>query len=51
MACPSHSTLVHQAALDGDVALLELLAAYGARLDIADTLWRATPLGWARHRK
>jgi ankyrin repeat protein len=51
MACHSHSTPVHQAALDGDVALLELLVAHGARLDIADTLWRGTPLGWSIHGK
>ena len=51
MACHGHSTPVHQAALDGDVALLELLVAHGARLDIPDTLWRGTPLGWAIHGK
>ena len=51
MACHSHSTPVHQAALDGDVAMLELLVAHGGRLDIRDTLWRGTPLGWAIHGK
>lgn len=51
MPCHTHSTPVHQAALDGDVAMLELLVAHGARLDIPDTLWRGTPLGWAIHGK
>lgn len=51
MACHRHSTPLHQAALDGDVALIELLLAHGARLDIADTLWRGAPLDWAIHGK
>jgi ankyrin repeat protein len=44
-----HSTPLHQAALHGDLAIMEMLVAHGARLDIADTLWRGTPLGWAVH--
>jgi peptide-methionine (S)-S-oxide reductase len=45
----SHSTALHQAAVDDNVALIELLLARGARLDARDTLWDGTPLGWAIH--
>ena len=46
-----HSLAVHQAAADDDVPMLQLLVEHGARLDIRDTLWNATPLGWAIHTK
>lgn len=49
MPCHSHSTPLHQAALDGNVALMALLVAHGARTDTPDKLWRGTPLGWAMH--
>ena len=49
MPCHSHSTPLHQAALHGDIGLMALLVANGARTDIADTLWHGTPLGWAMH--
>ncbi|MEE2691890.1 MAG: ankyrin repeat domain-containing protein [Pseudomonadota bacterium] len=49
MPCHSHSTPLHQAALDGDLPIMEMLIAHGARLDIEDTMWRGTPLGWAAH--
>lgn len=49
MPCHSHATPLHQAALDGRIDLMELLAAYGARLDTPDKLWRGTPLGWSMH--
>ena len=49
MACHSHSTPLHQAALHGDLALMKLLVDHGARTDVEDTLWRGTPLGWALH--
>jgi hypothetical protein len=45
----SHSTPLHQAAIDENLELLKLLVARGARPDIADTLWGSTPLGWAIH--
>ncbi|GEP55766.1 ankyrin repeat domain-containing protein [Reyranella soli] len=45
----SHSTALHQAAIDENLALIDLLLARGARADIADKLWDSTPLGWARH--
>jgi hypothetical protein len=44
-----HSTALHQAAIDENLPLLELLLARRARTDIADTLWNGTALGWARH--
>lgn len=46
-----HSTALHQAALDGDLPLLALLVARGARRDIRDRLWQGTALDWARHQK
>lgn len=49
MACHRHSTPLHQAALHGDLELMEMLVDHGARTDIPDTLWRGTPLGWALH--
>ncbi len=49
MPCHTHSTPLHQAALDGRIDLMELLVAHGARLDVEDRLWRGTPLGWAMH--
>jgi len=45
----SHSTALHQAAVDDNVELIELLLARGARPDARDTLWDSTPLGWAIH--
>jgi ankyrin repeat protein len=45
----AHSTALHQAALDDDVVLVELLLERGARTGVRDTLWDATPLGWAIH--
>jgi ankyrin repeat protein len=49
MAVHAHSTPLHQASLDENLDLMELLLARGARTDIADTLWGSTPLGWAIH--
>ncbi len=45
----SHQTPLHSAALSGNLALTQLLVARGALLDIHDTLWNTTPLGWARY--
>ena len=45
----SHSTALHQAAIDENLELIDLLLARGARSDVADKLWNSTPLGWARH--
>ena len=46
-----HSTPLHQAAINEHVEMMKLLVAHGARLDIRDTLWDGTPLGWAVHGK
>ena len=37
----THSLPLHQAALDENLELMELLVAHGARTDIADKLWNA----------
>ncbi|PYT28189.1 MAG: hypothetical protein DMG57_16040 [Acidobacteria bacterium] len=43
----SHSTPLHQAVIAGHDAVVRLLVERGARLDIKDTIYQATPLGWA----
>ncbi|MGH9731644.1 MAG: ankyrin repeat domain-containing protein, partial [Candidatus Acidiferrales bacterium] len=45
----SHTTPLHQAAGAGHDAVVRLLVERGARLDMKDILWQATPAGWARH--
>jgi ankyrin repeat protein len=45
----AHATPLHQAALAGHLAVVELLLTRGARLDREDKIYRATALGWARH--
>ena len=45
----SHSTPLHQAICSGHAEVVKLLAERGARLDIRDTLYQSTPLGWAIH--
>lgn len=45
----SHATPLHQAALAGHGEVVRLLVERGARLDIKDILWQATPAGWAQH--
>jgi hypothetical protein len=45
----AHSTALHQAAIANNVPLIEFLLAHGARRDLRDTLWSATPLDWANH--
>jgi hypothetical protein len=49
MPVHTHSTPLHHAAIREDLATMKLLVAHGARLDIRDTLWHGTPLGWAVH--
>jgi hypothetical protein len=48
-ASHTHSTPLHQAALAGHLSVVRTLVEHGARLDIRDTLWHGTPLGWAEH--
>ena len=45
----SHSTPLHQAALAGREEVVRLLVERGARLDLKDVLWHATPAEWAEH--
>ncbi len=44
-----HTTPLHQAVLGGHEAVVRLLVARGARLDVRDTIWHGTPLGWVLH--
>jgi len=44
-----HSTPLHQAALYGHDKVVQLLIERRARLDIPDTVYHGTPLGWAKH--
>jgi hypothetical protein len=45
----SHSTPLHQAVWNNHMDVVKLLVERGARLDIEDTVWHGTPLGWAEH--
>jgi ankyrin repeat protein len=47
----AHSTPMHQAALQGHLDVVRTLVVRGARVDIRDTIWDATPLGWADYCK
>lgn len=49
MPVHSHSTPLHHAVLNEDLASMELLLEHGARTDMRDLLWKATPLDWAIH--
>jgi ankyrin repeat protein len=45
----AHSTPLHQAVWAGHDAVVRLLVERGARLDIKDTIYEGTPLGWAEY--
>jgi ankyrin repeat protein len=45
----AHGTPLHQAVARGDLSTVRLLVERGARLDIRDTIWDGTPLGWAQY--
>jgi hypothetical protein len=45
----SHATPLHQAAANGDLEMVRLLVERGAKLDMKDVLWHATPAGWAEY--
>jgi len=45
----SHTTPLHQAAGAGHAEVVRLLVQRGARLDLKDILWQATPADWARY--
>jgi ankyrin repeat protein len=44
-----HSTPLHQAVAAGHELVVRLLVERGARLDIKDTIYDGTPLGWAEY--
>lgn len=43
----SHATPLHQAVWSDHAEVVRLLVERGARLDIRDTIYQSTPLGWA----
>jgi ankyrin repeat protein len=45
----AHSTPLHQAIAADHLHVVRLLVERGARLDIRDTIYEGTPLGWADH--
>ena len=45
----SHGTPLHHAAGGGHEEVVRLLVERGARLDLKDVLWHATPADWAAH--
>jgi len=45
----SHGTPLHHAAGEGNEAMVWLLLERGARVDVKDVLWHATPVEWAEH--
>ena len=45
----SHSPPLHQAIAAGHLNVVRLLIERGARLDIKDTIYQGTPLGWAHY--
>jgi len=47
----SHCTPLHQAAGAGHDEVVRLLVDRGARLDVRDTIWHATPADWAGHER
>jgi peptide-methionine (S)-S-oxide reductase len=49
MPVHAHSTPLHHAVLNEDLASMKLLVDHGARSDVRDLLWKATPLEWAVH--
>jgi ankyrin repeat protein len=48
-ATHGHATPLHQAIAGGRDAVVHLLVERGARLDIKDTIFQGTPLGWAEY--
>lgn len=50
-AAHAHTTPLHQAVWAGHADVVRMLVERGARLDIKDTLYQGTPLGWALYGK
>jgi len=44
----SHTPPIHQIVWNGHLEVVRLLLERGTRLDIFDTVFRSTPLGWAQ---
>ena len=51
MAVHKHCNPAHSAVSLDDAAMLKLLVEAGARLDVADDSWNATPIGWVHFLK
>lgn len=47
----AHTTPIHQAAWNAHMDVVRLLVERGARLDLRDTIYQGTPLGWAVYSK
>jgi ankyrin repeat protein len=47
--CHAHATPLHHAALGNHMDVVQVLVDRGARLDIRDEIFGATPVGWAEH--
>ncbi len=45
----AHGTPLHHAVWSGRDAVVRLLVERGARLDVKDTIYQSTPLGWAEY--
>jgi len=45
----AHSTPLHQSVWSGHEDVVRLLVERGARLDLRDTIYQGTPLGWATY--
>jgi ankyrin repeat protein len=45
----SHTPPIHQAVAANHLEVVKVLVAKGARLDIKDTIYHSTPLGWAEY--
>jgi len=45
----AHSTPLHQAVSSNHLDVVQLFVERGAKLDIRDTIWDGTPLGWAEY--
>lgn len=43
----SHATALHHAVCSGSLDAVRVLVSAGAELNVRDTLWSGTPLGWA----
>ena len=45
----SHGTPLHHAVSSGSLEAVKVLVEAGANLNVADSAWGGTPLGWAQH--